>query len=486
MDNFFCYYVYNTYKENEMKKKISNKIWKDILAEISKKVTEPSYNAWFKPLTPLSIDEEAGVLYFASTVDRIIQVLNMRYIPVFEECSETILKKRYKVVATFMSQDEIDSQIGNLGDKKPEASKPNTSTVSTSKEKNEFKEEYYANPKYNFDNFIIGPNNEYAHAVALAVAQSPAKVYNPLFIHGGSGLGKTHLMHAIGHYILDNNPDAKVLYVSSEMFTSELIKALQDPRNKDMRMEAFKRKYRHVDVLLIDDIQFLEGKESTQSEFFHTFESLHESGKQIVISSDRHPSKLTELDDRLRSRFQWNVVADIQPPDFETRVAILRSKAEQENIDIDDNMLDVINLIAEKVKFNVRELESALTRIISYATLFDKHIDAKFAISTLSDIFTAEDYDISCETIKKAVCKHWGIKISDIESSKRKREFAFPRQIAMYLCREMTNLSLPQIGKYFGGRDHTTVMHAIDKIENELKENDIFAQDLKKLKNDIY
>ena len=467
-----------------MKKKISNKIWKDILSEISTRVTGPSYNAWFKTLTPLSIDEEAGVLYFASTVDRVIQVLNMRYIPVFEESAEIVLKKKYKVVATLMSSDEIKENLGKTEERKPESASPRM--ASPSPENNEFREEYYANPKYNFDNFIVGPNNEYAHAVALAVAQSPAKLYNPLFIHGGSGLGKTHLMHAIGHYILENSPEMKVLYVSSEMFTTELIKALQDTRNKDRRMHSFTAKYRNVDVLLIDDIQFLEGKQSTQQEFFHTFESLHENGKQIVISSDRHPSKLTELDDRLRSRFQWNIVADIQPPDFETRVAILINKAEQENIEIDNDMLEVINLIAEKVKFNVRELESALTRIISYSTLFNKKITAKFATSTLSDIFKAEDYDISCETIKRAVCKHWSIKISDIESSKRKREYAFSRQVAMYLCREMTNLSLPQIGKYFGGRDHTTVMHAIDKIEKEIKDNPLFAQDIKNLKNDIY
>ena len=466
-----------------MKKSFEKNKWRDILSVISSNVTEPTYNTWFKPLTPLYIDEDAGVLYFATTKEMILNVLNMRYIPVFEESAESVLGKKYKVNIKLMSLEEIEKATSKASSDKKREAAPNSSKNAVN---DDFREEYFLNPRYTFDNFIVGSNNNYAHAVSMAVAQSPATVYNPLFIYGGSGLGKTHLMYAIGNYILDNDADAKVLYVSSEMFTSELIKAMQDPNNRTRKLDSFKNKYRNVDVLLIDDIQFLEGKEATQNEFFHTFNQLYEFNKQIVISSDRHPSKLMDLDERLRSRFAWNIVADIQPPDFETRVAILRSKAENENIEIDDDMLEVINLIAEKVKFNIRDLESALTRIVSYSSFLNKKITARLAIETLTDIFSARDYDISCEAIKKAVCKHWGIKIADIESSKRKREYAFPRQVAMYLCREMTDLSLPQIGKYFGGRDHTTVMHAYDKIEKEIKDNDLFAKEISNLRNDIY
>ncbi|NLD19729.1 MAG: chromosomal replication initiator protein DnaA [Clostridiales bacterium] len=460
-----------------MKKKIDEKKWNDILSEISKNITEVSYRTWFSPLTPLEIDEDAQVIYFASSNDFLIDILKNRYISIFEKSVETIYGKKYKVVLKDKTEEEIEDFFKGDKDKK---SKKNFIT-----EESELREEYYLNPRYNFDNFIVGANNNYAHAVALAVAESPAVVYNPLFIYGGSGLGKTHLMHAIGHYILQKNPSLKVLYVSSEMFTSELIKALQDKKAGTSKINSFKKKYRSVDVLLIDDIQFIEGKDATEVEFFHTFNTLYEFKKQIVITSDRHPSQLKNLDERLRSRFQWNIVADIQPPDFETRVAILRNKAELENVEIDDDLMDVINLIAEKVKFNIRELESALTRIISYSMVFKQKINIKFARKNLNDIFSTGDFNITCESIKKEVCKKYGIKITDMESSKRKREFSYPRQIAMYICREMTDSSLPKIGKSFGGRDHTTVLHAYDKIASELKTNDSLANDIMQIKNEL-
>lgn len=459
-----------------MRKKIEEKKWADILAEISRNVTEVSYRTWFAPLFPLELDEDAAVIYFASSNDFLIEVLRNRYISVFERAVESVYGKKYKVIIKNKSEEELQKAIKGEESKEPQPKREN---------EEDFREEYFLNPRYNFDNFIVGANNNYAHAVALAVAESPAVVYNPLFLHGGSGLGKTHLMHAIGHYILENNPSLKVLYVSSEMFTSELIKALQDNKNKNAKMRAFKNKYRNVDVLLIDDIQFIEGKEATQTEFFHTFNALYDFKKQIVISSDRHPSKLTDLDERLRSRFQWNIVADIQPPDFETRVAILRNKIEQEKVEIDDDVLEVIDLIAEKVKFNIRELESALTRIVSYSKIFNKKITVKFARESLNDIFSTSDFNITCESIKKTVCKKYNIKISDMESAKRKREFSHPRQIAMYLCRELTDYSLPKIGESFGGRDHTTVLHAYDKISNEIKTNSILADEIKQLKSDI-
>ncbi len=463
-----------------MKKKIEDKIWRDILAEINENVTEVSYRTWFAPLVPLETDEDAGVFYVASSNDFLIEVLKNRYISIFESAIKSVTGRKYKVVIKNRSEKEIEAFM------KKSSSSPEEKESQEQERDEEFREEYFLNPKYNFDNFVVGSNNNYAHAVALAVAESPAAVYNPLFIYGGSGLGKTHLMHAIGHYILEHDPSSKVLYVSSEMFTSELIKAIQDKKNYNSKMRAFKQKYRNVDVLLIDDIQFIEGKESTQAEFFHTFNALYEFEKQIVISSDRHPSKLTDLDERLRSRFQWNIIADIQPPDFETRVAILRNKAKLENVSLeDDEMLEVIDLIAEKVKFNIRELESALTRIISYSRIFREPITVKFARKNLNDIFSTRDFNITCETIKKAVCKQFGIRIADIESSKRKREFSHPRQIAMYLCRELTDSSLPKIGEYFGGRDHTTVLHAYDKISSELKTDNLLAEEVRRIKDDI-
>ena len=312
----------------------------------------------------------------------------------------------------------------------------------------------------------MGNSNKYAHAAALAVAESPSEAYNPLFIYGGSGLGKTHLMHAIGIHLLENNPDMNVLYVSSEMFTTELIKALN---NKNMN--EFKAKYRKTDVLLIDDIQFLEGKEATQEEFFHTFNALYDLNKQIIISSDRAPNKLVNLEERLRSRFQWNLIADIQPADYETRVAILVKKAENMGIDIYNNpeVYDVICMIAEKIKDNIRELEGALIRVVSFSQLLNEKLDKNFAKKTLKDVFINMENTITPEKIKKTVCKHYGIKLSDMESSKKTNNIAFPRQVAMYLIREMTDASLPKIGQFFGGKHYTTVLYACEKIEEEQK-----------------
>ena len=462
-----------------MRKKIDTAKWKDILSEISKKVIDVSYRTWFEPLTPWEMDEDAKTMYFVTSNSLQLDVLKNRYIPVFEECIETVLNEKYKAIIKLKTEDEIN-QIQN--------GTQNNTAVSAdaleNQEENYFRDEFFLNPRYNFDNFIVGDNNRYAHAVSLAVAESPADAYNPLFLYGGSGLGKTHLMHAIGHYIMESDPSKKVLYVSSEMFTSELIRAIQNKKNKH-NIQEFKNKYRNVDVLLIDDIQFIEGKDSTQIEFFHTFNELYDNKKQIVISSDRHPNKMTELDDRLRSRFQWNVVADIQPPEFETRVAILRNVTELEGINIDEDVMEVIDLIAEKIKFNVRELEGALTRIISYSKIFNEKIDVKFARKNLTDIFSERDFELSCETIKKLVCKKYNIKIADIESSKRKREFSHPRQIAMYLCREMTDTSLPKIGDAFGGKDHTSVLHAYKKIASELKTNPLVAEEIRRLKEDL-
>ena len=458
-----------------MGKKVEETKWRDLLSEIEKNVTAVSYRTWFLPLTPIEIDEKGKTISFACSDSFKIDVLKKRYIPIFENCVEKVFEKPLKVLLLLKSDEEIERALSK---------DPVKSVSITEEEQNDFKEEFYLNPRQNFENFVVGSNNDYAHAVSLAVAESPAKVYNPLFIYGGSGLGKTHLMHAIGHYILKHYPDMKVLYVSSEMFTSELLQAIRDT-SSPVKINDFKKKYRSVDVLLIDDIQFLEGKDRTQIEFFHTFNTLYELNKQIVISSDRPPNKLTDLDDRLRSRFQWNMVVDVKTPDFETRVAILRNKAEAENVVLDEDFLEVIDLIAEKIKFNIRDLESALTRVIGLSNFLNQKVNVKFAKENLQDIFPVKDVDITCETVKKAVCKKYNIKLSDMESKKRTREFSYPRQIAMYLCREFTDLSLPKIGESFGGRDHTTVLHACDKINNEMKTNQNLAEEIRELKQQI-
>ncbi len=461
-----------------MEKKIDNNLWNNILEDTRSELTEVSFRTWFQPLIPLMMDEEKKTMTFAAadTFKAGIFSGNPRYINILEDSIKKITKTAYKIIVTEKTEDEINN-IRNPITK--------NSAAKSIDNNNPYREEYYLNPKYNFDNFIVGPNNEYAHAVSLAVSENPSEAYNPLFIYGGSGLGKTHLMHAIGHQIMRLYPKLKVLYVSSEMFTSELVMALQDPVNKNSKLNSFKSKYRSVDVLLIDDIQFIEGKESTQLEFFHTFNTLYGLNKQLVITSDRHPNKLRDLDDRLTSRFKGNMMADIQPPDFETRVAILRKKAEEENAEIDEDLLDVIDLIAEKVKFNIRELGSALTRVMSFSNFKKQKLTVKFAREHLTDIFSVKDADISCESVKKAVCKKYLIKMSDIESKKRNREYARPRQIAMYLCREMTDLSFPKIAESFGGKDHTTILHAYDKISKEIKVNSVLAEEIRDLKDQI-
>ena len=313
------------------------------------------------------------------------------------------------------------------------------------------------NPKYTFDTFVIGNSNRFAHAASLAVAESPADAYNPLFLYGGVGLGKTHLMHAIGHYMLHENPSIKLVYITSENFTNELIKAIQNNRNTE-----FRERFRNVDVLMVDDIQFIAGRDSTQEEFFHTFNQLHASGKQIIISSDKPPRDIPTLEERLRSRFEWGLIADIQKPDYETRIAILRKKAQVEHIDVSD---DIIAFIAEKIESNIRELEGSLTRIIAYASLSGKPLTMAVAEEALRNILSIKDPKrITPDVITQAVSDFYGLSPADIKSSKRNREIALPRQIAMYLTRDMTDLSLPRIGDAFGGRDHTTVMHACDKI----------------------
>lgn len=337
------------------------------------------------------------------------------------------------------------------------------------------------NPRYTFDSFVVGANNNLAHAASLAVAESPGEIYNPLFIYGGVGLGKTHLMHSIGHFILKNNPQAKVLYVTSEKFTNELIDAIRNKNN--ISTTEFREKYRNNDILLIDDIQFIIGKESTQEEFFHTFNSLYEAKKQIIISSDKPPKEIETLEERLRSRFEWGLTVDIQSPDYETRKAILRKKEELEGYNIDN---EVIKYIATNVKSNIRELEGALTKIVALSKLNKQEITIELAEEALKDLISPnETKEVTPELIIQVVADHFGITPLDISSQKRNKEVVFPRQIVMFLCRSMTDTPLQAIGKYLGGRDHTTIIHGYEKIGADMDKNESLRNTIEILKKKI-
>ena len=328
--------------------------------------------------------------------------------------------------------------------------------------------------KYTFDTFVVGSGNRFAHAAALAVAEAPARAYNPLFIYGGVGLGKTHLLQAIGHRVLTHKQIARVMYVSSERFTNEMINAIRDDK-----MVEFRNRYRSVDVLLIDDIQFLAGKERTQEEFFHTFNTLHESGRQLIISSDRQPREIPTLEDRLRSRFEWGLIADIEPPDYETRIAILRKKAEIDAIAVPD---EVTQYIAQRISSNIRELEGALSRLRAHAEMQRTSISIDLAIEVLKEILPqARIRPVTIPGIQRAVAEFFGIRIEEMKAKRRTKGVAFPRQVAMYLSRELTDASLPRIGEEFGGRDHTTVMHACDRVKSALIHDSHLAAGIKSL-----
>lgn len=335
--------------------------------------------------------------------------------------------------------------------------------------KNQSIERANLNPRYTFDTFVVGSNNKFAHSASLAVAESPGDVYNPLFLYGGVGLGKTHLMHSIAHYVLEQNPNKKVLYVTSEAFTNELIDSIRTGTNTDLEMTKFREKYRNIDVLLIDDVQFIIGKERTQEEFFHTFNDLHGAKKQIIISSDKPPKDLETLEARLRSRFEWGLIADISSPDYETRMAILRKKEETEGYKVDDA---VIEYIATNVKSNIRELEGALNKLIAYSNLEKVEITLDIAERELKDIISPDaKREITPESIIKIVAEHFSISTADLASKKRNSEIVLPRHIAMYLCREMTDVSLSAIGTLLGKKDHTTVLNGADKISIKLQKD---------------
>lgn len=422
-----------------------NKNWKKVLELLAENVSSVSMQTWFAPLTPIRLNEKEGKLILSTYAggDMLISYIETRYKSIFVDAIKTAFQMDLKPI--IMLPEEIEEKSDYVSP---------------------FTDELYLNPKYNFNNFVVGSNNRLAHAVCLAVAEGYSKEYNPLFLYGDAGLGKTHLMHAIGQFIMANNPKRKVLYVSSEMFTNELIKAITEKKN-----EAFRNKYRTVDILLFDDVQFVQGRESTEEEVFNTFDTLYHTGKQIVFSSDRPPKELGNIPERLRSRFTWGMVADIQAPDYETRMAILIKKAEMEGISITENINDVLDVIAQNIQTNIRELEGAFTRVLAHAGLTNEKITKEFAKSVLNEVFTIKKKELTPSFIKKTVSDFFGVKISDMESGKRARNFTYPRHIAIYLIREKTNYSLPKIGDEFGSRDHSTISYAYEKICDEIEKN---------------
>ena len=422
-------------------------LWQKTLNIIKSEMSEVSFNTWIKSCEPISISSDTIKISVPNSFTQ--DILDKRYKDLVANSIKAICSKLYKV-EFLISSDLQSEEVTKEQKKEKEQSIVVNDEMSTT-----------LNPKYTFDSFVIGNSNRFAHAASLAVAEAPAKAYNPLFIYGGVGLGKTHLMHAIGHYILQNNPNAKVVYVSSEKFTNELINSIRDDKN-----EEFRNKYRNVDILLIDDIQFIAGKERTQEEFFHTFNALHDANKQIILSSDRPPKEIPTLEDRLRSRFEWGLIADIQIPDFETRMAILKKKADVEKLNVEN---EVMVYIATKIKSNIRELEGALIRIVAYSSLTNREITVDFASEALKDIISKKQgKNITINLIQDIVSSYFNLRVEDLKSQRRTRNVAYPRQIAMYLSRKLTDMSLPKIGEEFGGRDHTTVIHAYEKISDNL------------------
>ena len=410
-------------------------------------VTKISYDTWILPLDIRSIDGDNIVFTTISEFQK--DFIENKYRSLIFNTLRYITNKDWTFSVIDLSKEEQNDEVVIK-----DTSSSNATEVETNKST--------LNPKYTFETFVVGNSNRFAHAAALAVGNEPGKAYNPLFLYGGVGLGKTHLMHAIGNRILENNTNKNVLYVTSEKFTNQLVNAIKDNKN-----EVFRNKYRSIDVLLIDDIQFIAGKERIQEEFFHTFNSLYEDRKQIIISSDKPPRDIQFLEDRLKSRFEWGLLADISCPDYETRLAILRKKAQDENIVIDDFILSDI---ANKIDSNIRELEGVFNKIVARASLIHSPITIELAENIINEFKYESEKVISCDFIKETVAKYFSINKDDLSGNKRSNDIAFPRQIAMYLCREIANMSFPQIGVDFGGRDHSTVMHACKKIEKEVKE----------------
>ncbi len=422
--------------------------WEDILIYVRERIPEVEFRTWFKQVKPLGIED--GVFMIGVPTSFAKDWLKTHYSPVIEEALTELgaasPKVGYQVVSTLKSEQQQDIFTA------PPTTEAQTQVTAPR-----------LNPKYVFSNFVVGPNNNLSHAASLAVAESPGKAYNPLFLYGDAGLGKTHLMHAVGHAVAEKFPKLQIEYVTTETFTNDLINAIREDR-----MASFRDRYRSVDLLLVDDVQFIAGKERTQDEFFHTFNWLYESGKQIILSSDRPPKDIPTLDNRIRSRFEWGLITDVHAPELETRIAILKMNAEYRGVKIP---AEVFDFIARQVTSNIRELEGALVRVIVFASMNQSEITRQTAAKALSDVFTQNEVQLTMEDILRAVARAWESDANELRSKGRRAELVEPRQVAMFLIRELTPHSFPEIGQFFMGRDHTTVMYAVDKVKQEVLKN---------------
>jgi chromosomal replication initiator protein len=425
-------------------------LWQDVSARLRGALNDTTFRNWFSEVSAVSVDDNAFVLAVPNDFTR--EWIEGHFLELIRAAVKDATgdERRVKLAV------EPGRSAG------PPAPAPTTAPAAAAPPRSEM---VSINPKYTFDSFVIGSSNRFAHAAALAVAEAPAQAYNPLFIYGHTGLGKTHLLHAVANYVGQHNSNMTVRYVTSETFVNDFINSL-----RDKRIEGFKQRYRTYDVLLIDDVQFFEHKERIQEEFFHTFNSLHEAGRQVVMSSDRPPRDIATLEDRLRSRFEWGLITDIQPPDLETRIAILRRKVKYDGIDVEDT--EVLTFIAGRVSTNIRELEGALTRVVAFSSLTGRRMDVQLAQDVLREVFPqGEAAAVSIEKIQELVCDRFSVSITELTGDRRSQNIVYPRQVAMYLSRELTDSSLPKIGRQFGGRDHTTVIHATSKIARLIRED---------------
>ena len=449
--------------------------WPDIIEKlrVEHSLSDVSFKTWIVPLKVYDIID--NTVYILVTLNGSVDYIEKKYLLPFKVCIAEITGNEYEVKFVV----ENDASLEEL-------EKLALKTVKSKRINNVF-EKANLNPKYTFDTFVVGGNNNFAHAASLAVAESPGDVYNPLFLYGGVGLGKTHLMHSIAHFILEQDSKKKVLYVTSEAFTNELIDAIKSGKTgNESAMASFREKYRNIDVLLIDDVQFIIGKESTQEEFFHTFNHLHVSGKQIIISSDKPPKSIETLEARLRTRFEWGLIADISSPDYETRAAILRKKVESDQLQRYNIPEEVIDYIASNVKSNIRELEGSLNKLIALYKIQNSEIDISLAAEALKDIISPnENREVTPELIIDVVSEHFNIPIVDLKSSKRNSEIALSRQIIMYLCREMTDTPLKTIGILLGGRDHSTIKHGVDKVKGDVERDEALQNTVTIIKKKI-
>ncbi|MBQ6993564.1 MAG: chromosomal replication initiator protein DnaA [Lachnospiraceae bacterium] len=436
---------------NEIKDK-----WDEIKEIVRREydLTEISYNTWIAPLKLHTVENNIVTILIPSEQAHALNYISNKYKSYFQVTISELMNHTYDI--SFLLEKDTETEANS-------EMSPVSKGISNINYENA-----NLNSKYKFNTFVVGSNNKFAHSAALAVAESPGEAYNPLYLYGGAGLGKTHLMHSIGHFVLEQNPNTKVLYVTSEQFTNEVIESIRS--GNAAAMTKLREKYRTVDVLLIDDVQFIIGKESTQEEFFHTFNVLHSAGKQIILSSDKPPKEMETLEERFRSRFEWGLIADIQPPDYETRMAILRKNAETYDKEIDD---EIIKYIATNIKSNIRELEGALNKVMANARLNKKELTLALAEDALKDVIYPDQVrEVTPQLIIDVVCEHFNVSKEDITSKKRNSEYVMPRQIIMYLCKEMTDLSLQNIGNILSKKDHTTVIHGIKQINSKMATDD--------------